>query len=103
MTFEASRPEIPAVVELGGLQVRQAGAVYVPVKGSDDHVHWAYQPKLRVDRIDLWCQDYRFADAPSGASASATRELGLAPACEWCARLAPLPTRTPAPDCEEVD
>ncbi|MFD6066698.1 hypothetical protein [Amycolatopsis lurida] len=102
-TFEVSRPEIPAVIELGGLRVRQAGALYVPVKGSDDRVHWAYQPRLRVGRISLWCQDYRFRNSPSGASAWATEELGFAPPCGFCAHLAPLPTRTPAPDREEVD
>ncbi|GHG97515.1 hypothetical protein ACFORH_42920 [Amycolatopsis roodepoortensis] len=91
--FHSSFPPIPAVIELGGLQVRQAGAVYVPVRGSDDHVHWAHQAKLRVRRVGLWCQESRFADAPQGAAGWASQELGFAPACAWCACLAPLPVR----------
>lgn len=93
VAFRSSLPPIPAVVLNGGQMVRQAGALYVPVRGSDNRVHWAYQPKLRVQRIDLWCQDQRFADAPRGAANSATTTLGFALACEWCAVLAPLPTR----------
>ncbi|MFD5244985.1 hypothetical protein ACFWIW_10600 [Amycolatopsis sp. NPDC058340] len=91
--FHSSRPPIPAVIELGGLRVREAGALYVPVRGSDSRAHWAYQPKLRVQRVHLWCQDGRFADPPRGAQASATEDLGFALACEWCSRLAPLPIR----------
>ncbi|HET6286368.1 MAG TPA: hypothetical protein VFG15_06420 [Amycolatopsis sp.] len=94
-SFGASRPSMPGGLRDDGRSVVEAGAVYVPVRGSDDHVHWAYEPKLRVNRIHLWCQHQsEFGrTGPAGAENSASEDLGDAPPCEDCARLAPLPTR----------
>ncbi len=91
----ASRPPIPGILQDDGQRVVQAGAEYVPVRGADDHVHWAYAPKLRVDRVQLWCQD-RSEFGMSGrtdAAQSVTLRLGSAPPCKDCTGLAPLPTR----------
>jgi len=102
VAYYSPYPPATAVVLDDGQRVRQAGALYVPVRGSDQRIHWAYEPKLRVQRIDLWCQDSRFADAPRGAADSASTHLEGARPCEWCICLAPLPAHTADPDAEKV-